>query len=146
MPTVSKQTPSSSVFPAPFIALAQWLVPGLGYCLIGQKARGVTIGLTVVILFVMGLLIGGICVVSIPTLPNDVGLMAQVREDPWLIGQILAGLPGLVSAYIARRVHFVASTSRVNEIGTLYTAIAGMLNLLAIIDSSYRSAHAEPKP
>ena len=32
------------------------------------------------------------------------------------------------------------SHSRLWEIGTLYTAVAGMLNLLAIIDSSHRAA------
>jgi hypothetical protein len=38
---------------------------------------------------------------------------------------------------------YVLSHARVNEIGTLYTAVAGMLNLLAIIDSAYRSARQE---
>jgi hypothetical protein len=28
------------------------------------------------------------------------------------------------------------------DIGTLYTAIAGMLNLLAMIDAAYRATHA----
>jgi hypothetical protein len=32
------------------------------------------------------------------------------------------------------------SHARLAEIGTLYTAVAGMLNLLAIIDSSYRAS------
>jgi hypothetical protein len=32
-----------------------------------------------------------------------------------------------------------ASHARVSDIGTLYTAVAGMLNLMAIIDSSYRA-------
>ena len=34
---------------------------------------------------------------------------------------------------------------RVNEIGVLYTAVAGMLNLLAVIDASHRAAQAEAK-
>ena len=34
------------------------------------------------------------------------------------------------------------SHARVNEIGVLYTAVAGMLNLLAIIDASHRAAQA----
>ena len=34
----------------------------------------------------------------------------------------------------------VVSHGRVNEIGVLYTAVAGMLNLLAIIDASHRAA------
>jgi hypothetical protein len=31
----------------------------------------------------------------------------------------------------------------VNELGVLYTAIAGLLNLLAIIDSAHRAGHKE---
>jgi hypothetical protein len=37
----------------------------------------------------------------------------------------------------------VRSHSRVNELGVLYTAVAGMLNLLAMIDSSHRAARSE---
>jgi len=32
-----------------------------------------------------------------------------------------------------------ASHARVSDIGILYTAVAGMLNLMAIIDASYRA-------
>ena len=46
--------------PPPLVALAGWLVPGLGYWLIGQKARGTTIGLTVVSMFLFGMLVGGV--------------------------------------------------------------------------------------
>ena len=31
--------------------------------------------------------------------------------------------------------------ARIGEIGTLYTAIAGMLNLLAMIDAGHRAQH-----
>jgi len=33
------------------------------------------------------------------------------------------------------------SHARVYEIGVLYTAVAGMLNLMAIIDSAYRASN-----
>src|SRR5215218_2300080 len=46
--------------PPPLVALAGWLIPGLGYWLIGQKARGATIGVTILTMFVAGLLIGGV--------------------------------------------------------------------------------------
>jgi len=34
------------------------------------------------------------------------------------------------------------SHARLAEISTLYTAVAGMLNLLAVIDSTFRAVHA----
>src|SRR4051794_39796608 len=53
-------SPKALIPPPPLVALAGWLIPGLGYWLIGQKARGATIGLTILTLFVAGLLIGGV--------------------------------------------------------------------------------------
>lgn len=147
--------------PTPVVALAAWLVPGGGYLLLGQVARALTVGLTVIALFVGGLLIGGMKVVDEPDwskvapASGDGGVrlgervsnaLRAVVEKPWFVGQFLAG-PG--SLAIARKAWartpdnpYAISHSRSNEIGTLYTAVAGMLNLLAIIDASYRAARA----
>ena len=40
--------------PAPFVAVANWLVPGAGYLFIGQVARGLTIGVTILGIFAAG--------------------------------------------------------------------------------------------
>ena len=133
-------TTASSV-PAPIVALATWAVPGSGYWLIGQKARGLTVGITIIILFILGLVIGGVRVVDMPS-----GVLSSpasaISQKPWFVGQILAGpMTLLVSAIGHEGEGFYASHSRVNEIGTLYTAVAGMLNLLAIIDAAYRAGH-----
>ena len=37
------------------VAVAGWFVPGAGYWLLGQFARGTTIGVTIVVLFVLGI-------------------------------------------------------------------------------------------
>ena len=79
--------------------------------------------------------------------------MDEIREKPWSIAQILTGPidvaasmlsvwasrpePGLSIARGAR------SHSRTAELAVLYTAVAGMLNLLAIIDSTYRSVESK---
>lgn len=126
--------------PPPLVGLCAWLVPGLGYWLIGQRARGLTVGITILLIFVAGLAIGGIRVVDAPN-----GFTPQLMlQKPWFIGQVLAGPVTLISNFIAG--HWGPSGApfshaRVWEIGTLYTAIAGMLNLMAIIDSSYRAAN-----
>ena len=131
---------SSSSVPAPIVALATWVVPGSGYWLIGQRARALTVGISIVCLFVLGLLIGGVKVVETPP-----GLLSSpvnaVSQKPWFVGQILAGPITLVSASIGSSEKYYSSHARVNEIGTLYTAVAGMLNLLAIIDAAYRAGH-----
>ena len=133
---------SSHSAPSPLVALASWVVPGSGYLLIGERSRGLTVGLTVIALFILGILIGGIRVVEAPrdlTRPLD-----AVMDRPWFVGQVLAGPIGLITARIGAA-HatgsdpWTVSHSRINEIGTLYTAVAGMLNLLAIIDSAHRA-------
>src|SRR5947209_2985556 len=47
-------------------AIASWIIPGAGYWLIGQRARALAVGITVIVLFVLGLLIGGIRVLEVP--------------------------------------------------------------------------------
>ena len=159
----------------PLVAVAGWILPGAGYLLLGQLARGVTIGVTILFLFVAGVLIGGIRVIDVPGFnslgekklvivpdpdktvgpsPRQWALRAQplatVFEKPWYVGQVLTGPICLAASYgsvelakpenpgaVVSRVP--PSHARVWEIGTLYTAVAGMLNLMAIIDSSYRA-------
>jgi hypothetical protein len=131
---------SSSSVPVPIVALATWVVPGSGYWLIGQRARALTVGITILSLFVLGLVIGGTKVVDLPpgVLSSPVNAVSQ---KPWFVGQILAGPITLLTASVGRGEDYFPSHSRVNEIGTLYTAVAGMLNLLAIIDAAYRAGH-----
>ena len=205
MQATQRTSKTSNASPA-LVALAGWVLPGLGYLLIRQRARGITIGLTVIVLFVAGLLIGGIRIIEVPgwgshgqhvlafevydskqllgyvygeTAPREVRgrtsiegwalathPMEEIRAKPWSIAQVMAGPISLLAdagAIVASR-HADAqaipsdeagdspisqadaypagarSHARVNEIGVLYTAIAGMLNLLAIIDAAHRSA------
>lgn len=162
--------------PPPVVALASWLLPGLGYLLLGQRKRGFTVGLTILLLLVLGLLIGGVRVMEVPGCDDDgrptmldssgrhmsgaapgavwamwASPMAELREKPWSIPQVLTGPVALASMgwsiWASRpengpggtEAPAATSHSRINEIGVLYTAVAGMLNLLAIIDAASRA-------
>ena len=148
-------------FPSPLVGLAGWVVPGLGYVLIGERARGIIVGTTVVLTFVLGLLLGGVRVVDVPgytargerkQLNTPTGPtwaltsrpLAEMLGKPWYIAQTLAGPMNMIatygSIYVAHELQEPASTARIYDIGTLYTAVAGMLNLLAIIDAVHRSS------
>ena len=158
------------------VALASWLLPGAGYWLLGQRARALTIGITIVVLFVLGLLIGGVRLIEVPgwgdhgrklVLNSDHAIeeerdsqssqewvmtsdpLAEIRNKPWFVAQILAGPIDIAASWgsvMASRpradgsVPGVRSHSRTNELGVLYTAVAGMLNLLAIMDAAHRAA------
>jgi hypothetical protein len=71
------------------------------------------------------------------------GLVAEIANKPWYIPQIVAGPITLATSALSVKAA-QAGVSRVHarlmDIGVLYTAIAGMLNLLAIIDSSHRAS------
>jgi hypothetical protein len=126
--------------PSPLVALAGWLVPGAGYWLLGQRGRAMIVFLSIVLIFAMGVLIGGIRVVDAPT---EITFAAIVQNKPWFIAQVLSGPISIVSAVVADQVDTLrVSHSRSWEIGTLYTAIAGMLNLLALLDATYRAGHS----
>ena len=66
--------------PAPLVAIAGWLIPGAGYWLVGQKIRGSVIGVTIIILFVLGILLGGIRVIDVPGY-DDQGYAEYVRYE-----------------------------------------------------------------
>ncbi len=156
--------------PQPFlVALAAWALPGLGYVLIGQRTRGLTVGISIVLLFVFGMLIGGARALEVPMVEREdvqknrlegtersdkPKLIDEIRSKPWSIAQVFTGPVGFLGGYVSAWAGSVTqdpvtkainpppgveSHARVNEIAVLYMAVAGMLNLLAIIDSAHRA-------
>jgi hypothetical protein len=101
------------------------------------------VGVSVLVLFALGVLVAGIAVVEAPSFGGGGSLVARILQKPWFLGQVMTGPIGLISAWIGDSVahDYPAAKARLGEIGTLYTAVAGMLNLLAIIDASYRASH-----
>lgn len=121
-----------------------WLVPGLGHYYLGYRARAVLIAAGIGFLYVGGLFIGGVDVID------------RRNDFWWYCGQALASpATPLINAWrggIDERYHalgyngppppeegdppppYTPSFAKVNEIGTLYTTIAGMINALAILD------------
>ncbi|QNN23020.1 hypothetical protein HED60_12325 [Planctomycetales bacterium ZRK34] len=135
--------------PVPLVAAAAWVVPGLGHVLIGEHRRGVIVGVTLLSLFIGGLLVGGVDVID------------RRQDTLWFAGQALIGPLALV----VDQVHsyfdadgspappqagqpmpaYEVSVGRVNELGTLYCTLAGVLNLLVILDVIGRCTQpAEP--
>ena len=118
-------------------AVAAWLLPGLGHIIVGQTRRGMILMVTLLGLYLAGLFIGGIDVID-------------SRDDRlWFVGQCLMGpITPLIDRY---HQHARASAdppdvavNRVNELGTLYCTLAGLLNLPAIMDVAVRTGTTEP--
>jgi Family of unknown function (DUF6677) len=129
----------------PVVALAGWVLPGLGYWLIGQRGRAIACGVTILAVFFSGILIAGVRVVQAPDMNGPGNTFQRVLQRPWFIGQVLTGPLGISAAMISDRLaasptyRHIETKARLAEIGTLYTAVAGMLNLLTIIDASHRA-------
>jgi hypothetical protein len=129
----------------PVVALAGWALPGLGYWLIGQRGRALTCGITILLVFFTGILIAGVRVVQAPDMTAQGNAFQNVLQRPWFIGQVLNGPIGISAAMISDNLansatyRNIEAKARLAEIGTLYTAVAGMLNLLTIIDASHRA-------
>jgi len=151
-----------SNIPAPLVALSGWLLPGLGYLLIGERKRGLIAGITIIATFLAGILIGGVRVIDVPGFDNNgqmktvvmpdgdraatlrVAPLQEVMNKPWYIAQLLMGPTNLIATWgslAAATAGHKQSTARIFDIGTLYTAVAGMLNLLALIDAAHRTTH-----
>lgn len=152
---------SDVILPWPLVAAAGWLLPGLGHVILGHTRRGVIVGLTLLTLFVTGLLIGGISAVD------------RRNATLWFAGQALIGPAAFAAGYYhqfledrrellaleyehahglsrgqglhemvlsGEPVTYRTSVNRVNELGTLYATLAGVMNLLVILDSVGRAS------
>ncbi len=128
---------------SPGAALAAWLWPGLGHILLGERKRGLYIMGGMLGLVLAGLLIGGLDAVD-------------RREDRlWYFAQVLAG-PVVVAADVVNQTYVKSlpaeqymrsvSLGRVNEMGTLFIALAGLMNLIVILDALYYHPHPVASP
>ncbi|GAF91235.1 unnamed protein product, partial [marine sediment metagenome] len=106
------------------VGLAGWLVPGGGYFLLKEKKRAIIIFASIGLTFCAGLYIGSI------------GVIDPIGAKPWYVAQIMN------SPVVVVLGHHTAGGGypvygRPNEIGQIYTSIAGLLNLLCIVNAVY---------
>ncbi|OHB65164.1 MAG: hypothetical protein A2Y76_02310 [Planctomycetes bacterium RBG_13_60_9] len=101
-----------------------WLVPGGGHFILGEKRRAVIIFVAIVLTFLVGVYVG------------SVGVIDPVHARPWYFAQMmnspLVMILGRVGATGNYRVY-----GRAGEIGQIYTSIAGLLNLLCVVNAIY---------
>lgn len=121
-------------------ALAAWLLPGLGHWLLGQRKRALILAVTLGLLWTGGLAIGGISAID------------RREHGFWFLGQMLLA-PSLVVNLAHNRLRnagrplphrhpaFSPGFAHAGEQGVLFTALAGLLNLLVMVDVLYRDPH-----
>ncbi len=106
------------------VALLSWCVPGAGYFLLKEKKRAIIICATITLTFCIGIYIGSI------------GVIDPVDAKGWYAAQILNSPAVAILGHLTRGGAY-AVYGKPNEIGQIYTSIAGLLNLLCIINAIY---------
>jgi len=135
-------------------AIAGWLFPGAGQIVLGDRRRGVLAMIGILILFVGGLLIGGLDCVD------------KDEDRLWFIGQAAAGPIAFAAAYGNEtliksgrfgelvptpvseaqtrsgmgqaKVSTFKGLAHANEFGTLFCFLAGLMNFVVILDAFIR--------
>lgn len=115
------------------VGLAAWAVPGAGHFLIRERKRAIIIFVTITLLFATGLYVG------------SVGVVDKVGSKPWFIAQMLCSpAVGILAqhtqgGYVDSQGHKQKYEvfGRADDIGHIYTGIAGLLNLLCVFSAVY---------
>jgi hypothetical protein len=143
--------PTNTFKPLP--ALLGWLIPGLGHVRIGERGRGMLVFAGVAFLWICGLLIGGID--SVDRKGDRLWFFAQAGTGPIAfaidglnnsllktgrIGELMEspGPRGTDGRTTSVMVSSFKSVAHANEYGTLYTSLAGLMNVVALLDAGSR--------
>jgi hypothetical protein len=108
-----------------------WLFPGVGHISIGQKRRGLLIMSGMLFLVLCGVLVGGIDAVDHKN--DGLWFIAQVWCGPIVIAVDLLNQALIAPLPVDEKATLVG-LSHVNEMGTLFIAMAGLMNFVIILD------------
>ncbi len=140
---MGKTVESSSLIRAPIAVVLAWLIPGLGHLFLGHKARGVIFLTFITLTFWTGVAIGGVkCVDPYRPTQQSVGEshQPQMTRSWWFFAQILNGgyaMASFAAGNLASEVGYLSWPS--GDLANVYTGVAGLLNLLIIIDALARA-------
>lgn len=98
-----------------------WLVPGLGHLRQGRRLRAVLVFSTLVGLFVVG------------TVLAEATNLSRERHFYYWAGQFMVGLPAMLAELVLGDARVTAEIPYVDA-GLVFGCVAGLLNILAMID------------
>ncbi len=141
---MSKSPLGNSFLRGPIAAILAWLIPGLGHIFLGHKVRGVIFLVVITLTFWTGVAVGGVKCVD-PYKPVQQQSTAQQQRGRgrswWFFAQIMNGgyavATHAVGVRAADRATYLSWPS--GDIASVYTGVAGLLNLLIIIDALVRA-------
>lgn len=136
-----EHSPAASFLRAPIAGILAWVLPGLGHIYLGERKRGLILLLAITLTFWAGVAVGG------------AGPTVNPRERKlWFMAQFLTGPQALVAYSMSNKAlarakvgNSVSLSHWLNvDVGIHYTGVAGLLNLLVILDAIARSEAPRP--
>jgi len=126
MPDTSKEAVPAGKW-APAVALA-WLIPGGGHFLLKRPGRGALLGVSVALMFLLGLMMRG---AMFQWQTGD--LLTTVIYCGGFIGDMMSGIFFILARAFGYNQVDVAG--HVHDYGTKFLVAAGLLNILAMVDA-----------
>lgn len=126
---------------APVAGLLGWVLPGLGHLYLGERRRGLILLITISLTFWIGVAIGGPAATVNPR-----------EQRLWFVAQSLTGGQSLIAYGLGQRALTAANAPNsvvlghwlTAEVGRHYSGVAGLLNLLIILDAIGRAEAPRP--
>ena len=112
---------------APALALS-WLVPGGGHLLLKRTGRGLLLMAAITLMFVCGLMMRGYMFQ-----PQTGDLLTTLINVGGFVGDVAGGLLYLLTVWLGYNQQDVAG--HVHDYGTKFLVVAGLLNILAMVDA-----------
>jgi hypothetical protein len=110
----------------PAVALA-WIIPGGGHFLLKHRVRGGLIALSVVVMFLLGLMMRGAFFE-----PQGGDLLTMIIYYGGFLGNVASGILYFLATWMGYSQPDVAG--HVHDYGTKFLVGAGLLNVLAMVD------------
>jgi hypothetical protein len=133
---MAKAQETTQDYPAVALApLLAWLIPGLGHWWIGERVRGVIFFIVLTVTFWGGVAVGGVGTTVAPT-DNGAWIAAQLCMGPQALGALYLNIHEVNKA---KGGEFTKAPWPASTISVVYAGVAGMLNLLVIIDALARA-------
>ena len=136
MPATSVTASSSAPARSPILTVVlAWLIPGSGHLLLGRRGRAAIIFATVLVTFLIGLLMRG--PMFQPGGPGD--LLSRAIQYGGFLGDLASGLLYFVAVGLGYAAPDQAGHAA--DYGSKFLVAAGLLNILAIVDSYEIATH-----
>ena len=112
------------------VAIAGWVLPGAGYFLVKQKKKAISVFISLTLMFTIGIFVGSI------------GVVDKVSAIWWYYPQMafspVVGFLGQITVSGNYPVY-----GRPEELGQLYTGLAGLPNLVCIFKAASVAMHGK---